>query len=76
MAILGFLKAGMSGKFGLAGCEPGDLLGSGAQDFSEQLIAVIDAERGVGLFDGDGLPGVADTDLDSLPGDADAASAT
>ena len=66
----------MSGRFGLAGFEPGDLLGSTAQDFSEQLIAVIDAERGVGLLDGDGAAGVADADLDSLPGDADAAAAT
>jgi len=40
------------------------------------LIAVIDAERGVGLLDGDGAAGVADADLDSLPGDADAAAAT
>lgn len=40
----------------------------------EQLIAVEDAERGVGFLDGDGAASVTETDLDLLPGDADAAA--
>jgi hypothetical protein len=65
----------LSGWFGLAGFEPGDGLGGGPGDLGEQLVAVIDPERGVGLLDGDRAAGVADPDLDLLPGDADAAAA-
>lgn len=59
---------------GFAGFEPGDRVGRGADDLGEQLLAVVDAEGGVGFLDGDCLAGVADPDLDLLPRDADAAA--
>jgi hypothetical protein len=60
-------------RFGFAGLEPGDRRGGGAGDLDEQLPGVVDAEADVGLFDGDGLAGVPDPDLDALSGGADAA---
>ena len=63
-------------RFGLAGFEPGDRLGGAAEDFGQQLGAVVDPERRVGFLDGDGASGVADADLDLLPGDHGAAAAT
>ena len=59
------------GWLGLVGLEPGDGLRGGAGDLDEQLSSVIDAEAGIGLFDGDRSPGVADPDLDPLSGDGD-----
>jgi hypothetical protein len=51
-----------------ADVESGDRSGGGADDLGEQLVAEVDAEGGVGFLHGDGLPGVADADLDLLPG--------
>jgi hypothetical protein len=61
-------------EFGFAGLEPGDRVGGGANDLGEQQLAELDAEGGVGFLDGDRVAGVTDTDLDLLPGDADAAT--
>jgi hypothetical protein len=58
----------MFGALGFAGFESGDCLGGGgARDFGEELVAVEDAEAGVGFVNGDGLAGVADPDVDFWP---------
>jgi hypothetical protein len=61
-------------RFGFADLEPGDRLGGGG-DLGEQLVAVIDAEGVIGGLDGDGAAGVADADVDALPGDDESAPA-
>jgi hypothetical protein len=53
---------------GFADLEPGDVLAGGAGHFGEQFVAVVDAERVVGGFDGDGAAGVDHADVDALPG--------
>ncbi|WP_328414851.1 hypothetical protein OG470_21420 [Micromonospora sp. NBC_00389] len=58
-----------SWRFGFADLEPGYVLGSGAGDFGEELVAVVDAEGGVGGFDGEGGSSVGDADVDALTGD-------
>lgn len=59
----------------LAGLESGDGLGGGAGDFGEELVTVVDAEGGVGGFNGDNATRVGDTGVDALTGDDDAAAA-
>ncbi|WP_165878003.1 hypothetical protein [Micromonospora sp. MW-13] len=66
----------LSWRFGLADLEPGDGLGGRARHLREELVAVVDAEGGVGVFDGDGSTSVADADVDLLTGDDEDASAT
>ncbi|MEH1059446.1 hypothetical protein V6U89_30105, partial [Micromonospora sp. CPCC 206171] len=61
--------------FGFAGLEPGDVLGGGASDFGDELVAVVDAEGGVGGFDGEGCSGVRDADVDALAGDDEGSAA-
>jgi hypothetical protein len=58
----------LPGRFGFAGLEPGDGLRRRAGHLDEELAGVVDAEAGVGLLDGDHADGMADPDLDPLPG--------
>ena len=61
---------------GAVGLEPADLAVACARHGSDQLAVLIDdAQAGVAGLDGDGLPGVAEADLDALAGDLDAAPA-
>lgn len=60
----------MPGRLRFTDLESGDGLGGGAGHFGEELVAVVDAEGGVGGFDGEGGPGVGDADVDALTGDA------
>jgi hypothetical protein len=56
--------------------EPADLAAACAGDGGDQLTVVVeDAQGGVGCFDGDGVPGVAEADLDALTSDLDATAA-
>jgi hypothetical protein len=72
----GLYRRPLTRRFGLTGLESGDPLAGSADDLGEQLFTVVDPEGRVGFLDGDGPAGVADPDLDFLPGDADAAAAT
>jgi hypothetical protein len=60
---------------GLAGLEPGDRLAGDAGHLGQEYVAVINAERCVGFFDGDGTTGAAYADLDLLAGDDEGAAA-
>jgi hypothetical protein len=53
-----------SWRLGFADLEPGDGLGGGAGDVGDQLVAVVDAEGGVGGLDDHSAPGEADADTD------------
>jgi hypothetical protein len=58
------------------GLEPADLTVPGAQDRGEQLAVLVDdPQGGVTEFDGDGLAGVGEADLDALAGDLDSSAA-
>jgi hypothetical protein len=60
----------------LVGLEPADLAAGGTRDGGDQLAVLVhDAQGGVAELDGDGLPAVAEADLDALAGDLDAAAA-
>lgn len=60
---------------GFAGFESSDVLRGRAGNVGENVVAVVDAEGGAGLFDGNGSTGVADPDVDALSGDDEGAAA-
>jgi hypothetical protein len=55
-------------RFGFVDLEPGDGFGGGSGDLGNQAVVVVDPPGGVRGFDGQGLSGVDDSDVDPLFG--------
>ena len=72
----GCWPSGAAAGFGFADLESGDRAHGCAGGFADQhAVLVVDAERVIGAFYGEGAAGVGDADVDALPGNAQRAAA-
>jgi hypothetical protein len=62
-------------RLGFADLESGERPGGGAGDCGDELVAVVNAPGAIGLLDVEGPAGVADAEVDALPGHGKGATA-